>query len=124
MQYGWVPYGKTDTSGPARRTTFVYNPRTDHWSAGTVMPDYRLSFGVAVLNDNLFAVGGYVFKNLANNNVTASNTNDKYTPISSRILALFPSPSVPEFSWLIILSILLTIPIALAMVRKRLKGNV
>ena len=31
-----------------------------------------------------------------------------------------PSPSVPEFSWLAILPILLTIPIALAIVRKRL----
>ena len=35
-----------------------------------------------------------------------------------------PSPSVPEFSWLTILPILLTIPIALAIVRKRLQGNV
>ena len=56
-QYGWVPYGKTDTSAPARRTTFIYNPQTDNWSAGTVMPDYRLGFRVAVVNDNLFAVG-------------------------------------------------------------------
>jgi parallel beta-helix repeat protein len=35
-----------------------------------------------------------------------------------------PTPSVPEFSWLTILPIILTIPIALAIVRKRLQGNV
>jgi hypothetical protein len=35
-----------------------------------------------------------------------------------------PSPSVTEFSWLTILPILLTIPIALAIVRKRLQRNV
>jgi hypothetical protein len=35
-----------------------------------------------------------------------------------------PTSSVPEFSWLTILPILLTIPIALAMVRKRLQSNV
>ena len=35
-----------------------------------------------------------------------------------------PSPSVPEFSWLTILPILLTIPIALSIVRKRLQRNV
>ena len=35
-----------------------------------------------------------------------------------------PSPSVPESSWLTILPILLTIPIALAIVRKRLQRNV
>jgi hypothetical protein len=35
-----------------------------------------------------------------------------------------PTPSVPEFSWLTILPILLTIPIALTIVRKRLQGKV
>jgi hypothetical protein len=35
-----------------------------------------------------------------------------------------PSPSVPEFSWLTILPILLTITIALVMFRKRLQRNV
>jgi hypothetical protein len=35
-----------------------------------------------------------------------------------------PTPSVPEFSYLTILPILLTIPIALAIVRKRLERNV
>jgi hypothetical protein len=34
-----------------------------------------------------------------------------------------PSPSIPEFSLLTILPILLTIPIALAIARKRLQGN-
>ena len=85
------------------------------------MPDYRLSFGVAVLNDNLFAVGGYVFNNLANNNVTASKTNDRYTPIAygnPESSPSTPSPSVPEFSWLIILPILLAIPIALITLKR------
>jgi parallel beta-helix repeat protein len=35
-----------------------------------------------------------------------------------------PSPSVPEFSYLTILPILLTIPIAMKIVRKRLQGNI
>jgi hypothetical protein len=35
----------------------------------------------------------------------------------------FPSPSVPEFSWLTILPILLAIPIALVIVGKRLQRN-
>ena len=34
-----------------------------------------------------------------------------------------PTPSIPEFSWLTILPILLTIPIALAIIRKRVKGT-
>jgi hypothetical protein len=35
-----------------------------------------------------------------------------------------PTSSVPEFSWLTILPLLLTLPIAIAIVRKRLQGNV
>ena len=46
------------------------------------------------------------------------NINQESTPTPS------PSPSVPEFSWLTILPILLAIPIALITVRKRLQRNV
>ena len=35
-----------------------------------------------------------------------------------------PSPTVPEFSWLTILPILLCVTIALALIRKRIQGNV
>lgn len=80
--YGWVPYGKTDTSVPARRTTFVYNPQTDSWSAGAVIPNFRLDFTLTILNDKIFAIGGYAFDNfLASNNVTACAKNEQYTPI-------------------------------------------
>jgi hypothetical protein len=34
-----------------------------------------------------------------------------------------PTPSVPEFSWLTILPLLLSAPIVLAIIRKRLRGN-
>lgn len=81
-QYGWVPYGPTDTTAPSRRTTFVYNPETDGWSAGAIIPDFRVDFGVAVIDDKLYAVGGYVFEHLLNNSVIISAKNEEYTPIS------------------------------------------
>ena len=134
-QYGWVPYGKTDTSPPDRRTTFVYNPQTDNWSAGTVMPDYRLSFGVVVLNDYLFAVGGYVFDNLANNNVTASKTNVRYTPIGygnpassppnfGPTSSPTPSPSIPEVQpWTIPLLLIIMVAAGLLVYHKKHKHS-
>ena len=79
--YGWVPYGKTDTSGPVRRTTFVYTPQTDSWSAGTQSPDYRVGFSVATLNDKVYVVGGFSFDNLPSNNVTTSAVTSVYTAI-------------------------------------------
>ena len=50
------------------------------------------------------------------NNSISSSTSSTATPT--------PTPSVPEFSWLTILPILLAITIALAIVRKRLQRNV
>jgi hypothetical protein len=54
----------------------------------------------------------------------ASWVNEVYFSIYSSQLTPTPTPSVPEFSWLTILPLLLTIPIVLAIVRKRLQGNV
>jgi hypothetical protein len=56
---------------------------------------------------------------------TSSNwSNTQTISISSNHNSPTPTPSVPEFSWLTILLILLTIPIALITVRKRLQRNV
>ena len=52
------------------------------------------------------------------------NQSDSNQSNSTNILTPTPTPSVPEFSYLTILPILLTIPIALAIVRKRLQRNV
>jgi hypothetical protein len=48
----------------------------------------------------------------------------KNTCTSTFNILTTPNPSVPEFSWLTILPILLTTPIALTIVRKRLQRNV
>jgi hypothetical protein len=50
--------------------------------------------------------------------------NDEVNPTPSPTTSPTPSPSVPEISWLTILSILLAIPIVLVIVRKKLQGNV
>jgi len=94
-QYGWVPYGETDISGPSRRTTFVYNPETDVWSAGAVMPEFRVDFGVTALEDKIYAVGGYVFDNIESNNVSACAKTEQYTPIGYGAPDPSSSPVIP-----------------------------
>lgn len=94
--YGWVPYGKTDISGPSRRTTFVYAPQTDSWSAGAQSPDYRVGFSVVTLDDEVYVVGGFSFDSLPSNNVTTSATTSVYTPIGYH--SVTPSPKPTEAS--------------------------
>jgi hypothetical protein len=79
-QYGWVPYGPSGTDGPSRRTTFIYNPEADVWSAGAIIPVFRVGFGVATIDDRLYAVGGCVLTYIQNNTFTVSAKNEEYTP--------------------------------------------
>ena len=53
----------------------VYDPTTNTWSIGAQMPTPRNYLGVAVLNDILYAIGGY-----DSNNVSLS-VNEQYAPI-------------------------------------------
>jgi hypothetical protein len=79
-QYGWVPYGHTDI-GAGRRTTFIYNPQSDNWSAGKQIPEYRSNFGVAVVSDKLYVVGGAVVeKTVDGDKVIVCSTVEEYTP--------------------------------------------
>jgi hypothetical protein len=67
-----------------------------------------------------------VLSQIVNFTVNGPTPTPSSTPMPSPIQTFTPTPSptVPELSWLTILPILLTIPIALAIVRKRLQRNV
>jgi hypothetical protein len=53
------------------------------------------------------------------NNPVAETTSPSPTPSSTPSESPTPSPSIPEFSWLTILILLLIVPIALIIVKKR-----
>jgi len=75
----------------------VYDPESDSWSTATSMPTPRLSLGVAVVDDILYAIGGGFYAELG---FTESNKNEKYTP----------SGYIPEFpSWTPLLIMLLSV---------------
>jgi N-acetylneuraminic acid mutarotase len=69
-------------------TTYVYNPARNSWSTSTPMPTPRLYLGVTVVNDVLYAVGGYY-------NDTWLNTTEQYIPpgygtVPPELRILFP----------------------------------
>jgi len=63
----------------------IYNPKIDAWTLGAAVPTNRLRFGVAVVNDKLYAIGGTVRKYEPLGDViytaTPSAVNEQYTPI-------------------------------------------
>ncbi len=66
---------------PPPSTNQVYDPKADTWATATAMPTYRTDFGVAVVNDVLYAIGGYSYVSLIYGTVTPVAVNEQYTPI-------------------------------------------
>jgi N-acetylneuraminic acid mutarotase len=56
----------------------VYDPKADAWATAAVMPTKRSDFGVVVVNDILYAIGGY---RRSSRYVTPVAVNERYTPI-------------------------------------------
>ena len=81
--FGIPYYGETaGTSGVPLCTNQVYDPEKDSWVTGADIPTGRLSFGVAVVNDLLYVIGGFTvtFDMFWNSDVTLYATNEQYTP--------------------------------------------
>jgi hypothetical protein len=89
-------------SNVAANFTQVYDPVTDSWTAGTPMPTPRWTLGVAVVNDELYAIGGKTLDNYL-------AVNEKYTP----------ADYIPEFpSWIILPFFLMATLFAIIVKRK------
>jgi len=87
--------------------TEVYDPATDSCTA-TSMPTPRLSLGVAVVDDILYAIGGGFYAELG---FTESNKNEKYTP----------SGYIPEFpSWTPLLILLIGVLVVTVIYKQKL----
>jgi len=83
----------------------IYDPATDTWTTGTAMPTPRQRLGVVVLNDTLYAIGGYQIDSDA-----YVSKNERYTPAGY----------IPEFPSWIILPLFLTATLAVTIYKKKL----
>ena len=105
--------GGTTTSYP-RSATYnvidlnqVYDPEADTWTTGTPMLTPRCSFAVAVVNDEIYAIGGVKEENYQ------MIVNEKYTP----------ADYIPEFpSWVVLPLVIATI-LMILIYKKRLPKN-
>jgi N-acetylneuraminic acid mutarotase len=89
----------------------VYDPETDSWSLGAnVITSNRYNFGVAVVNDLVYVVGGHTYVWILGNYTTLA-VNEQYTPVGY----------IPEFpSWTPILLTFAILAVVLAIYRLRL----
>ena len=76
------PYGKADMGGNVVLVTNVqnqiYDPETDSWTTGAALPIARILFGVAVVDDMLYAIGGT--NSMIFSSYITFGDNQQYTP--------------------------------------------
>jgi hypothetical protein len=110
--------GVTAQKSPNVPVNVVYDLRNDTWTVATSMPTIRTDFGIAVVNDTLYAIGGllvsYTYdstgKYIQSSRATSTNINEQYIPLGYGTLqpTTSPTPIVPELqTWTI--PLLLTI---------------
>ncbi len=64
--------GSTETT--YNQVPYAYNSKLDEWSAGASIPTPRIYLGLAVVNDVLYAIGGFDGENWL-------NVTEQYTPL-------------------------------------------
>ncbi len=82
---------------------YVYDPENSTWTSGTPMLTARYGAGVAVVNDEIYVIGG-------SDGETYRNENEKYTPAGY----------IPEFPSWIILPLFLVIMLFAIIIRTKI----
>lgn len=79
--YAFGPHGSLREVEPEGYNR-IYNPKQDNWTFGANMPDPgRINFGVAVLNDAIYVIGGAVYDNYVVGTLSPSAVNEQYMPL-------------------------------------------
>ena len=86
----------------------IYDPELDSWNLGVDIPTRRYNFGVAVLNDTIYAIGGHTYN--FPGNFAPNPANEQYTPASY----------IPEFPFWTILPLVVFVILFVFILRKKL----
>ena len=62
-------------------TNQVYDPMADAWSSATAMPALRRDFGVVVVDEVLYVIGGYSYTTNRYDSVGPVAVNEQYAPL-------------------------------------------
>jgi N-acetylneuraminic acid mutarotase len=74
----------------------MYDPVSDSWTEGLVKPTFRESYGLAVVDDLIYAIGGYDFKeDMFTHEIitTPFALNEVFTPFGYGTVHVTPSPT-------------------------------
>ncbi len=61
--------------------TYIYNPTNDSWTFGTALPMNRVNFGVAVINDTFYVIGGGNNPEAFFDAYAPKGINEQYIPV-------------------------------------------
>ncbi len=67
--------------GAPTYTNRVYAPGIDSWSAAADVPAIRYNFGIAVVNDIFYVIGGHTHNSLAGGTYAPTAWNEQYVPL-------------------------------------------
>ena len=98
--------GVKASKSPAEAVNQAYDPIINSWVSAQPMPTLRTNFGITVINDTLFAVGGlrltYSYdstgKYFQSVDASATGSNEQYTPLGYGTVIVTPTLARPFFT--------------------------
>jgi N-acetylneuraminic acid mutarotase len=108
--------GTSDGINGVNTTNRIYDPQSNSWTIGALMPTTRGALSVAVVNNTLYALGGT--DNFPNPQAGTTATNEQYFP-SGYGEHLPPSPTLSATYIAVIIAVVVIIVVAVAFVIRK-----